>query len=80
MLFRSGGWAERLEQGAVFADANAAKAGVAKAEADMKANRVVEIMPVDVEITPQGPKPTHLRDKIRVAGPTVHRDHGKQAS
>lgn len=73
-------WAEWISEARVFDDKAGLEAGLARAQADVKANRVVDIAPVDVEITPRGPKPTHIRDRIRAAGPTVRLDHGKQSA
>ena len=72
-------WVERLADAQVFADAKAATTGLAKADADFKANLVVEVAAFDVQATSRGLEPAHLRDKVRAAGPTVRRDHGKQA-
>lgn len=74
-----GRWVERLGEAKVYADAVAAKAGLDYADAELIANRVVEIAAFDVMVLDGVITPAHLRDKIRAAGPTVHRDHGKQA-
>ena len=73
------GWGEKLADAQLFETPNDAKAGLARAEADQRANLIIEITPFDVDVTPSGLAPKHLRDKVRCAGPTVHRDHGKQA-
>lgn len=73
-------WVERLADAQIFADAKDAASGLAQADIDFKANFVVEIAAFDVRVTPTGIEPSHLRDRVRAAGPTVHRDHGKQAS
>ena len=44
------------------------------------ANRVVDVYLADVEIGEDGaPTPLHYREKMRVKGPSVRRDLGKQA-
>jgi hypothetical protein len=73
-------WVERIAEAEVFADKAALAAGAARGDAAVKNNLVVDIAPVDVEITPRGPEPTHIRERIRAAGPTVRLDHGKQAA
>jgi hypothetical protein len=72
-------WVERLAEARVYADAAAAREGLAFADSELKGNRVVEIAAFDVSVANGVATPVHLRDKIRAAGPTVHREHGKQA-
>ena len=74
-----GEWVERMDEARVYADAASAKAGLEIAEAEMRANRVIEIAAFDVIVKAGALEPAHLRDRIRAAGPTVRRDHGKQA-
>jgi hypothetical protein len=78
-LAKGDAWVERLSDAELFADKAGAEAGLARAQAAMEENLVVEITPFDVEMTLHGPTPTHIRDRIRAAGPTVRLDHGKQA-
>ncbi len=78
-LASDGAWVERLAEAEVFSDKAASAAGLARAQTAAARNIIVDIAPVDVEIAPDGPWPTHIRDRIRAAGPTVRRDHGKQA-
>jgi hypothetical protein len=78
-LARDGRWVERLADAHAYPDAAAAKEGLAIAEAAMKANAVIEIAAFEVTTKDGTISPSHLRDRIRAAGPTVHRDHGKQA-
>jgi len=73
-------WVERLGDAEIYADKASANAALARAQTAVVGNQVVDIAPVDVEITPRGPEPTHIRDRIRAAGPTVRLDHGKQAA
>jgi Protein of unknown function (DUF2849) len=79
-LDAAGQWVESIAGAEVFADKAALEAGVARATRSAAANLVVEVAPVDVALTPRGPQPTHIRDRIRAAGPTVYLDHGKQAA
>ncbi len=72
-------WVERLDDAQVFDDMKQAASGLAIAESAARANEIVEITPFEVRQTARGLEPTHLRDKVRAAGPTVRRDLGKQA-
>jgi hypothetical protein len=78
-LAPDGGWAEFLADAAVFDDKPAVEAGLAAGQASVAANAVVDVFAFDVTLTPTGPEATHIRDRIRSLGPTVHKDHGKQA-
>jgi sulfite reductase (NADPH) hemoprotein beta-component len=69
------GWARDHRQ----ASAEAA-ALEARGKADVAANRVVDIYLADVAIDAGGaPEPLHYREKMRIKGPSVRRDLGKQA-
>ncbi len=72
-------WAERIGAAQVFEGKAALAMALERGQAAMAHNVVVDAAPVDVEITPRGPLPTHIRERIRAAGPTVRLDHGKQA-
>ena len=51
------------------------------ARAEIAANRVVDVYLADVEIGADGaPTPLHYREKMRVKGPSVRLDLGKQAA
>ena len=72
-------WVEGLGDAQVFAEKAEAEAGLARGQAAVAHNLVVDIQPMDVAQTPRGVEAKHIRDRIRAAGPTVRRDHGKQA-
>jgi hypothetical protein len=78
-LAKDDSWVETLAGAELFSGKPAVAEGLKRAEAAMARNLVVEILAVEVETTPRGIEPRHIRDRIRAAGPTVHRDHGKQA-
>jgi len=60
-------------------DAEAAELS-ARGAADIAANRVVDVYLADVALGPGGaPEPLHYREKIRLKGPSVRADLGKQA-
>jgi sulfite reductase (NADPH) hemoprotein beta-component len=49
-------------------------------KADSSANIIVDVYLTDVEITDDGaPRPLHYREKMRIKGPSVRLDLGKQA-
>ena len=49
-------------------------------KAEIAANRVVDVYLADVDIDPDGrATPLHYREKMRVKGPSVRLDLGKQA-
>ena len=79
-LAEDGGWVERIGDAAILADKAALEAGMERARAATAANVVVEAAPVEVDATPAGVRPRHVRDRIRAMGPTVRLDHGKQAA
>jgi len=53
----------------------------AVAAVDLAANRVLDVYPVDVTLSPDGhPEPIHYREKMRTLGPSMRLDLGKQAN
>jgi hypothetical protein len=74
------GWARDHKAAAVARDAQEAQALEARGKGDIAANRVVDVYLADVELDAQGrPTPLHYREKMRVKGPSVRPDLGKQA-
>ena len=73
-------WTEQLSQARLLADKAALESATKRAGEDASRNLVVDVLPVEVTVTPEGAVPKHIRDRIRATGPTVHRDHGKQAA
>lgn len=71
-------WVERVADAAVF-EGEAIAGALAFARTEEKAQVVVDVYPLDVEVTPEGTRPTHLRERLKAIGPTVRRDLGKQA-
>lgn len=74
-----GAWVEGLQAAALF-DKASVEQGLAKANADSKANVVIEVLAFEVIEEAGRRRPAHIRDAIRAAGPTVRRDTGKQAA
>ncbi|MFV3126294.1 DUF2849 domain-containing protein [Niveispirillum sp. KHB5.9] len=72
-------WVERVAEAAVFDGADAIAEALAFAKAEEKRQVVVDVYPLDVEVTEEGTRPTHLRERLKGIGPTVRRDLGKQA-
>ena len=63
------GWSRRIEQAAdVGAD------GETIAPVEERARRVTGPYVIDATPTPQGPRPAHIKDRIRALGPTVRPD------
>ena len=75
-----GQWVERLDEAVLWSEAASIAGALERAKADERANIVVEPYAIEVRETSRGVQPAHLREVIRAAGPTVHPDHGKQAS
>jgi hypothetical protein len=76
----AGTWVEGLQQALVLEDKAALEAALARARQDVAANRVMEIVPMDITREAGLLVPVSLRDRIRAAGPTVRLDTGKQAA
>jgi hypothetical protein len=80
VLYRKGdGWVLFLAEGDVYRDQASADAALAAATAELSRNEFVapylfEVRDVDGKIVP-----VKEREIIRAAGPTVHRNTGKQA-
>jgi len=72
-------WAEFIDQALVLTRPEDVEAALLHAAKDVKANVIVDPYAFDVTIQHERITPTHLREKIRAQGPTVHLDHGKQA-
>lgn len=66
---RAGLWGEAIAAAAVL-DAEAAKAAVEAAAADVAARLIVEPYAVDVVTGASVPVPKSMREKIRAAGPS----------
>jgi hypothetical protein len=63
------GWSRHVEE-AVDVDEH----GEAIAAAEMGALRVNAAYVIDAADTPEGPRPAHIKDRIRALGPTVRPD------
>ena len=79
-LGSTGAWVEALDDATTFADKASVEAAMAIAQKDVAQNRVVDIFSFDVKVAGAHISAVTLRDIIRTSGPTVHRDHGKQAA
>ena len=63
------GWSRHVEDAA-----DVAEGGEAIARAEEGARRVNVPYVIDAVATPQGPRPAHIKDRIRALGPTVRAD------
>lgn len=72
-------WIEQIDGAEVARD----EATVEKLERAGKAaflkNEVVDVELVDIEFAGGAIRPVRLRERIRAAGPTIHKELGKQA-
>ena len=63
------GWSRHVEESADVADQ-----GEAIARAEEGARRVNGPYVIDATVTEDGPRPAHIKDRIRALGPTVRPD------
>jgi hypothetical protein len=75
------GWERDHVKARVAHDKDEAAALEAFGKAEIAANRVVDVYLADVAVGADGvPAPLHYREKMRVKGPSVRLDLGKQAA
>ncbi len=74
-LAPSGAWSRAHSDAALFTDAAAADAALARASA--QTNSVVGAYLADAKAGPHGPEPVHFREIFRTRGPSNYA-HGKQ--
>lgn len=75
------GWELDHRRARVARDSQEAAALEAFGKSEIDRNRVVDVYLADVAIGADGtPTPLHYREKMRVEGPSVRKDLGKQAS
>jgi len=75
------GWERDHAKARVARDKAEAGALEAFGKAEVAANKVVDVYLADVEIGADGvPTPMHYREKMRIKGPSVRLDLGKQAA
>ncbi len=63
------GWSRHVEAAVEVGDA-----GTALIATEEAARRVNGPSVIDADATPQGPRPVHIKDRIRARGPTVRTD------
>lgn len=64
-------WVEAIDRAALHAGKEAQAAALARAQAGIKANLVVDVAAIEMEEAGGVMKPVHLRDAIRIGGPTI---------
>lgn len=79
-LARAGSWTLDLNEAAIAEEEQAWTALERKGEEDRADNVIVDPYLIDIEITPDGLRPVHIRERIRTLGPSVRTDLGKQAA
>lgn len=72
-------WIELIDGARIARDKAGEEVLQAIGKAALAANLVVDADLIDVELAGGRIVPTRLRERIRAAGPTNHRHHGKQA-
>jgi hypothetical protein len=72
-------WIELIDGARIARDKAGEEMLQAIGKAALAANLVVDADLIDVELQAGRIVPTRLRERIRAAGPTNHRHHGKQA-
>src|ERR1700742_3123514 len=73
------GWVEDFARAAIYDDAEASKAALARAKEDEARDIVVDSYAGVVEMRGGHYAPKALREFIRASGPTIRTDLGKQA-
>ncbi|HEY0269664.1 MAG TPA: DUF2849 domain-containing protein [Sphingomonas sp.] len=63
------GWSRHIEEAV-----DVGEQGGALIAAEEAARRVNAPYIIDAEVSPQGPRPAHIKDRIRARGPTVRAD------
>ncbi len=64
-------WVEAATQAAVFDTKESAASALARGQVDIKTNLVVDVAAIDMVEVAGRLQPSHLRDSIRMAGPTI---------
>ena len=70
-LDAGGGWSERLDRAAVFADKRESAGALEAGKAAEAASLVIDVYTVDVSVRAGAPVPLKLREAIRARGPTI---------
>jgi hypothetical protein len=78
-LTAGGGWVEDFAEAAIFAG-DTVEAGLAEATEAEKAQLIVAPYSVDVAESTTGPMPVKCRERVRVVGPSVRTDLGRDSS
>lgn len=72
-------WGEYIDAAQVLTSVSELDVALLNAAADVRANIIVDPYAFDVHDEHGRITPTHLRERIRAFGPSVHPDLGKQA-
>jgi Protein of unknown function (DUF2849) len=73
---QTNGWVERVEDASAASTPEDIAALEAVAANSLKNGQHCDVVLIDVENTPQGPRPLKLRERIRADGPTIELDYG----
>jgi hypothetical protein len=81
LFLGAAGWVRDHAKARVAHDKAEADALEAFGKTEIAANRVVDVYLADVALSADGaPTPLHYREKMRIKGPSVRPDLGKQAA
>jgi hypothetical protein len=81
LFLGAAGWVRDYAKARVARDKAEADALEAFGKAEIAANHVVDVYLADVALSAEGaPTPLHYREKMRIKGPSVRPDLGKQAA
>lgn len=81
LFLGASGWERDHSRARIARDASEAASFESFGKAEIARNRVVDVYLADVEIGEDGvATPLHYRERMRVKGPSVRRDLGKQAA
>ena len=72
-------WVDQLSAASLFPTKGEAEAALERARLDERKNVVIDPYIFNVRGDAGAPAADHIREAIRAAGPSVRRDHGKQA-
>ncbi|MBK8457874.1 MAG: DUF2849 domain-containing protein [Phyllobacteriaceae bacterium] len=72
-------WTDTIDAADIARDANAAQRLADIGEASRRANAVVDVNLIDIDLIAGRIAPKRLRERIRASGPTNRPDLGKQA-
>jgi hypothetical protein len=71
------GWTTNFAAALIVANADEAAALLARAQADVASDLIIDPYLIDLKDTPDGPVPALLRERIRAEGPTIKENRSR---